>query len=170
MTLSTTLNKGSKIDEGVGFHIVFVYNVVDKVIKFGLPRKSKGLTMTDSFTTFLLNISRGTTDPGSWIFSLDHVSGWNQFEGDITCVGFQVWPTTGATCIIPIFCNQVAPLALLVNLAGSWHLSPWLYILASLPDGAIFISYNFGCVICIARLHCMPGLAQGECLKPFLCL
>ena len=65
MTLSTTLNKGSKIDEGVGFHIVFVYNVVDKVIKFGLPRKSKGLTMTDSFTTFLLNISRGTTDPGS---------------------------------------------------------------------------------------------------------
>ena len=29
---------------------------------------------------FIVNIARGTTDPGYWVYNLNHVSDWNHFE------------------------------------------------------------------------------------------
>ena len=34
-----------------------------------------------------VNIARGTTDPGYWVYNLNHVSDWNLFEGGVTCIG-----------------------------------------------------------------------------------
>ena len=35
----------------------------------------------------ILNIARGTTDPGYWLYNLNHFSDRNQFEGGVTCIG-----------------------------------------------------------------------------------
>ena len=39
------------------------------------------------FKSSKLNIARGTTDPGYWLYNLNNFSDRNQFEGGVTCIG-----------------------------------------------------------------------------------
>ena len=58
------------------------------------------------------NIATGTTDPGYWLYNLNHFSDRNQFEGGVTW--FQVWPPGGVTCIGSNFGHKVPMIVL-------WH-------------------------------------------------
>ena len=48
----------------------------------------------------VINIARGTTDPGYWVYDLNHFA------------NLQIWKSSGATCISHKFDHQMASLAL----------------------------------------------------------
>ena len=57
------------------------------------------------FDAYLRNIARGTTDPGYWVYNLNHVSDWNQFanilaEKDHSSYGLN---TLGPLCLWQCF-------------------------------------------------------------------
>ena len=69
----------------------------------------------------------------------------------------QIWPPDGATCISCKFDHQMAPLALVANLATRWRHLHWLQIWP--PDGATCISSKVGHqVVSLALPHCLGRL------------
>ena len=48
------------------------------------PNHTKEKKKAIKTTTKQPNIARGTTDPGYWVFSLNYISDWDQFEISIS--------------------------------------------------------------------------------------
>ena len=57
----------------------------------------------------LKNIARGTTDPGYWVYNLNHFSDWNQFESisdEKVYSSFEL-NTLGPLCLWQCFCTRI---------------------------------------------------------------
>ena len=65
------------------------------------------LNICDACTGCPKNIARGTTDPGYWLYNLNHFSHTNQFEGGVNAMlcrvfSYKIWSCIG--CRITIGC------------------------------------------------------------------
>ena len=89
----------------------------------------------------ILNIARGTTDPGHTLYNLNKFSDRNQFEGGVTYVGSK-FDQEVVTYKCSNFGYQVASLALVTNLATRWRHLRWFQFWP--PGGTTCISYKFG--------------------------
>ena len=83
-----------------------------------------------------INIARGTTDPGYWLYSLNYFSDGNQFKDGVTCIGSK-------------FCHLY-----FFWICTFWFVANWFKIWSSGDVTCIawFQSWPPGCVTCVATL------------------